>query len=913
MLLSSFLGIRFSQYLFSEETKRGIPVNFDWRIAEKRSKVTYNVKQPTDTIGLSITKDTVKPTINSKQANATDDLMRPAFPIYTTYEAMLEDDMQAPKSLNFARHTPCSYQGLRKPLLTTVSKRSELQKCRRTPLTPNDCAEMVKYFGQYGSMKAGQCNTNNAVKICTVSEKKTDKREDIQISCDDRPCKGKRISIGLFNVKVGKIKWQVVNDIKRINTLIKRNVMSSTFASGFALLKCGEGIQILSFPKILKQDKSSQSEGKRKLFNINIVVEDSLSRAHFYRTLLKTASTFREIIYNQSIPSTVLEYEKVQSYASSTYSSLQRLFTAQKYMNSTANCQYSVEKYRLNDTRHSCTYGFEEMFSRFKKAGFSTLLHEDHCWYDHWGSFLEPRKRLGRVKDEKTQRRRWKDFVKLVEKSGRGKVVDDYGISLLSCDVYEKYNQTSPFNSRIIPNVCFAGRHYASSFLDYVKKYTELNDMAAQPFIAYTHLLTSHDTNGRRIVNDDKSLADLFHRAAHLRNTVTIFASDHGAKVTEFSAYTTQGRQEVFQPLLFMIIPHEVTKLLGPDAMNALVENQNRLVGVEDLHHSLISILDNNSKILRSNADNDEYHKDSNVEIIPTRLRGLFKPVPLDRTCEQMKLNSHVLCLCEGMDKTVSNDSQTVQWAAEFALGTLNNRIQEQYRTALKSKPGAVYASGFYGYGACQRYIGVGVIRARNIVAGSEEKLFFSLSVKPFGRKTVEIFDIEVAYALKQNVHGITMNNLIRVSPFNEYEKCADKNVDPKLCACDEDDYNNTQWRNELFLKTASQENFMLKSRTQILDEPCLVIINRARRQFIQKGRWQNYIETYEAINACTDVKYKLSISFKKTCRTKISLKYASSVMLLPRTVTFLLTAINSWKYGIFVPKFKFKKSKFTN
>ena len=147
MLLSSFLDIRFSQYLFSEETKRAIPVNFDWRIAEKRSKVTYNVKQPTDTIGLSINKDTVKPTINSKQANATDDLMRPAFPIFTTYEAMLEDDMQAPKSLSFARYTPCSYQGLRKPLLTTVFKKTELQKCRRTPLTPNDCAEMVKYFG----------------------------------------------------------------------------------------------------------------------------------------------------------------------------------------------------------------------------------------------------------------------------------------------------------------------------------------------------------------------------------------------------------------------------------------------------------------------------------------------------------------------------------------------------------------------------------------------------------------------------------------------------------------------------------------------------------------------------------------------------------------------------------------------
>ena len=895
--------------MFSKEIEQ--EVNLKRPIAEKRrSKVTY--KQRTKLIEPTV-KDIIKPKTNPKQANANVDFTRARFPTFTTYEAMLEDDTHASNSRNIAKHSPCSYQGLRKPLLTTVSNRSELSKCRRTPLTPNDYAEIVEYFGKCGSIKAGRCDPNNAVKICTASQKNIDKMEDIQFSCDAGPCNGKEVSLGLFSDTIGKIEWRVVEDITRISKLIKHHIVSSAFGPGFALLKCGEGIQILKFPKILKQDKSSQSEGKKRFFNINIVVEDSLSRTHFYRTLLKTASTLRDIIYNQSIQSTVLDFDKVQSYASNTYSSLQRLFTAQKYMDSTPNCQYSVEEFRTENMSHSCTYGFEEIFGRFKRTGFSTLLQEDHCWYDQWGSFLEPRKQLGRVKDEKIRRRRWKDFVELVEKSGRGKVVDDYGISLLSCDVYEKYKQTNPFNSRIIPNVCFAGRHYASSFLDYVKKYTELNDMATQPFIAYTHLLTSHDTNGRRIVNDDKSLADLFHHAAHLRNTVTIFASDHGAKATTFAAYTTQGRLEVFQPLLFMIIPHEVANLLGPDVMNALVVNQNRLLGIEDLHHSLVSIVDNNPKISRSKAENDKLHKDPNVEKIPTRLRGLFQPIPLDRTCEQMKLESDVLCLCEGMDKTVSNDSQTVHWAAEFALGTLNNRIQEQYTTTVKSKLGAVNASSFYGYGACQRYTGVRVIRARNILAGLEEKLLFSLLVKPFGRKIVEIFDVEVAYALKQNVHGINMNNLIRVSPFNEYDKCADKNVDPRLCACDSDDYNNTQWRNELFSKIASQENFMLKSTTQILDEPCLVIINRARKQFIEKGRWQNSIETYEAINACTDVKYELSLSFKRAFKTKISSRHASSVMLLPRTMTFLLTAINSWKYGIFVPRFKFKKSKFTN
>ena len=902
-MLQSFLDVQFPRVLFAKETE--LVVNLGRPTAEKiRSKDTYNIKQHAESLHPTV-KDNLKPTTtNQEQTNANVDLRM--FPTFKTYGAMLEDDTHASNRRNITRHSLCSYQGLRKPVLTIQSKlkHTEIPKCHRTPLKSNDCAEMVKYFGQYGTLKPGKCNTNDTVTICTVSEKKTDRREDIQISCDVSPCKGKEVSLGLFSDTTGKVEWRVVEDISGISGLIKHHILSSAFGPGFALLKCGLEIQILSFPKILKQDKSSQSEGKKRRFNINIVVEDSLSRAHFYRTLLKTASTFRNIINNQSIRSTVLEYQKVQSYASNTYHSLQRLFTAQKYMDSKMNCQYTVEAFRPDNTKRACTYGFEEMFIRFQKAGYSTLLQEDHCWYDRWGSFIEPRKQLGRIKDETTRMRRWKDLVRLVLKSGRWKALDDYGISILSCDVYKKYKYTNPFNSRTFPNVCFAGRHYASLFFNYLKKYTEFNDMAAQPFIAYTHLLTSHDTDGRRIVNDDESLADLFHHAAHLRNTVTIFASDHGAKATKFAAYTNQGRLEVYQPLLFMIIPHQVANMLGPDVMNALVVNQNRLVGIEDLHHSLVSILDDNSNISRFNTNTNE---------LPTRLRGLFQPVPLERTCEQMRLRSDVLCLCEGMDKTVSNDSQTVHWAAEFVLGTLNNRIQEQYTKALKSKPGAADTSNFYGYGACQRYTGVGVLRARNILVGLEEKLLLSLLVKPFVRKTVEIFDVEVAHALKQDVHGITINNLIRVSPFNEYEKCADTSVEPQLCACDADHNNNTKWRNKLFSKLASRENFKLKSKTQMLDAPCLRIMHRARRQLVQKGRWQNAVETYEAVNACTDVTYNLSISFKKAHKTMISLRHASSVTLLPRTVTFLFTAINSWKQGILVPRFKFEKTKFTN
>ena len=844
--------------------------------------------------------------LEKRNAKYTSDTLEPTaavFPNFDTYEAMLQDDTQISHGRSFPKYSWCPYLGLRKPFTSEISKNSTLPKCRPMLITASGYKDVVKYYGKYGTKKAGQCNHKNSIKICSVSKlDQKYKREDIQISCDASACPGKQISLGLFNETVGEATWGSVEHIGDLSKIIRNHITSSVFAPGFALLKCesGTGIQVLSFPKILDRRKTEQSQENTRRFNINIVVEDSLSRAHFYRTLTKTVSTLRNIIYNQSIPATLLDFEKVQSYAANTYRNLQRLFTGQKYLDSETDCNYGVNEFLRNNTKNtSCTYGVEEMFSRFQKAGYSTLLQEDHCWYDDWGSFLEPRKQLNRVNNERGRSRTWEEFLTLVEKSGRYKAIDDYGISMSSCTAYKTYKVSNPFSSKKVPNVCFAGRPYGSFFLEYVKTYTQHNDMAAQPFIAYTHLLTSHDTNGKRIVNDDESLTDLFLHTAHLRNTMTIFLSDHGAKTTDFGGYTTKGRQEVFQPLLFIIVPHSVRKKLGPEVMDALVVNQNRLVGVEDLHHALLSILDANQKIVGSHTD---HHVKQLVQDA-----GLFKPIALDRTCEQMKLDSNVLCLCDGMDKTVPSDSLEVVWAAEFALGTLNNRIQQQYTKGLQSNQ-LSQASPFYGYGACQRYTGEGIILARQSVNGFEQKLVFSLETRAFDKKKLEIFDVEVAFPLRMK-NGITLKKLIRVSPFNEYEQCRDKGVDPQLCACHGDNRNNTLWRNQLYSKIKSRKSFKLPPRAQILDKPCLLIILRFRKVKIGAQQKQKIIKTYEAVNACPDVTYKLFIGVKRKYRTRVSLEFPTSMMLLPRTVTFLFTVNNNWRYGYFIPRFQFEKS----
>ncbi|XP_028401313.1 uncharacterized protein LOC114524438 [Dendronephthya gigantea] len=790
------------------------------------------------------------------------------------FEAMIIEDMHASFNQDFPKNSACPYVGLRKPQAkSTVTVHSQEPICSLRLETDNDCNESVKYYGKPGEIKEVMCNVSKVVKMCRIVLQKD--IESFDVVCDLSHCGGESLRLGLLGSETGVVdNWTVILDIRRIGDLLRAHMLSSKFGSGFALLKCESRhiFQVLTLPKILKR---STTRRKRNKVNFNIVVEDSVSRKHFFRTLLKTASTLRNIIYDRTIPATVLEFEKVQSYDTTTRTNLKRLFSGTKYLHS-----------------RSDNIGLEEFFSLFKEFGYRTLFQEDNCWYDKWGTIIDFRYRTGRVKDKETRDEIWKEFVDLLQNTKRSLSIDDYGVTFLSCSVYSYLRTTNVYDAENFPKVCFAGQHFSSFFLDYVGEYVKLNDNAESPFLAYTHLITSHERSGRRIVNDDIALSKLLREAAEMVNTITIFISDHGGKSTKFSSYTVQGRHEIFQPFMFMIIPHAVSKKLGPEVVNALFANQKRLVGLQDLGDALQTYVN---------------------PATPQLQRGLFRLIPLNRTCEQLELDSDVLCLCDKMDKSISNSSQDVSWAAEFALGSLNKIIHNQFITGLQQSKPELLTSDFYGYGACQRYIGLGVGLPRHRVAGDDEVLSFTLFVQPFDRKTREAFDIKVSFSVKQEM-GMSLDKFTRASSFNEYEQCVDRNVNPKLCTCRTGRRNAFKWRQKFTSrKVASLRSFSLVPTGQILDHPCLTIYTRNRQNSLPGGKKQNAISTYEAFNACSHLMYNLTIDVKVARHTRVSCVFPNTVTIFPRTMTFLMTVSNEWKYGKFIPRFSFVKRKLRN
>ena len=144
-------------------------------------------------------------------------------------------------------------------------------------------------------------------------------------------------------------------------------------------------------------------------------------------------------------------------------------------------------------------------------------------------------------------------------------------------------------------------------------------------------------------------------------NTLTIFLSDHGHTRTAY-AKTVEGRFELSNPFMFAILPENVAKVLGANKVRSLVENQRRLFTTLDIHRMLMAL--NNPDKLRS----EDY-----------QVNGILSMLPSNRTCESLPLTPLTRCKCEGWDQKVEDNAQRHIWLAEFAIGQLNNRMQEQF------------------------------------------------------------------------------------------------------------------------------------------------------------------------------------------------------------------------------------------
>ena len=218
--------------------------------------------------------------------------------------------------------------------------------------------------------------------LCTISEKNINSTiSKFLVECDFSMCdKNKDIFIEDINLSNGKLKKQTIanatieNKVSNILLKARNNGFPFIFVNCIGEKSKRKISQMLTLlPKLQLMKKKYK---QRQRVNVNIVLLDSISRAHFYRSLPKTVEYLREKQENSNFQGHVLEFELFQAINGHTHENEHAFFSGGLYPSN-----YTEEQIERSPTKP------EVLFGIFKRAGYQTIHMEDLCWESYYGIY----------------------------------------------------------------------------------------------------------------------------------------------------------------------------------------------------------------------------------------------------------------------------------------------------------------------------------------------------------------------------------------------------------------------------------------------------------------------------------------------------------------------------------------------
>ncbi|XP_068733851.1 uncharacterized protein [Montipora capricornis] len=675
-----------------------------------------------------------------------------------------------------------------------------------------------------------ECSQNEAT-ICSFKTKMFSKTSEFTVKCDEQVCErlmnqGKiykgRLTYAVYTVdpEDGLLKFsrnftelsELESQLPRIALFTAENKFNFMFVKCFDFRQPQPLVsQLISVPPAMSMSQHTSKLRAKNTINVNIVLLDSISRSHFYRSLPKTVGTLRRLAESSNhepSEAKVFDFELFQAVHGHTTHNEHALFTGHLLPD-------------FDPEQESPTVKAGILFGHFKRAGYQTMWQEDLCWMANWGLMTD------------FDAEDWKELRFRL----RENYVDSTGLTHSSCEILKSYNIDSPFNGPDGDQICFNGKLQHSYFFQYTADTlkTISKDRKARPLFSFTALNVGHDDIGRRTQSLDNDLAHYVATMATEQNTLTILLADHGNTYTEYTTSILEGRLEMFHPSLFIIVPQKVAALLGKEAMTALKVNQRRLLTMIDLHHSLLPLAGSISRFVK-----------------PV---GIFTPISLNRTCNDIELKTPNFCVCEGWDSPTTNDSSKIA-IVEFAVGELNNMIQTQFLHGAnqRKKVHPVLRS-------CQRLRASWFANVRERISKSDGALITSFDVYFTAGNIVkhqeDVFHIEIkSKDMKiQNSLEMVLVDFDRLTLFGKYRKCADVGVQLRLCICSES--------KDIIAPIRRLEKIPWKEYTTFLSQnPKASNIGESKCLFlIKRIHSEGQSIAIEVANSCEDDDFSLEIS----------------------------------------------------
>ena len=259
-------------------------------------------------------------------------------------------------------------------LSLTSTRMPKYGKCKPHQPTEESCQLAQNYY--YLDPKLIKCKQSSEEDICKMS-----KTRSLQISCHTTLCEqGQRDAfvVRSLDPQTGSVTvaaaFRTVKELEDGLTKVIEENKKNKF--NFVFLNCkkrggGKVTQLLPTEPRLTIAEQPTERRAENLINVNVLLLDSLSRAHFYRSLPKTVATFSKWAKGDSPSAEIFDFELFQAVHGHTAENTHALFTGK------------LIPFAMKDKRHSVEP--EVLFERFKRAGYQTMWQEDLCWKGIWG------------------------------------------------------------------------------------------------------------------------------------------------------------------------------------------------------------------------------------------------------------------------------------------------------------------------------------------------------------------------------------------------------------------------------------------------------------------------------------------------------------------------------------------------
>ena len=645
--------------------------------------------------------------------------------------------------------------------------------CNLQAVSKSGCESIIETYYQTNPLP--NCRSQ-LVALCKVIS--SNKQEQFSLKCNFDLChKSLQISVGLLSAINGTISWHRFSyDTVTSKAILELAILTLANENPFMFIECTLRMssevttQLLVLPYHYKSSQNSQYKPLAHLININIVLVDSVSRQHFYRTLPNTVRHLQKLRSSEDVE--VLDFEFFHSIKGRTYEHLKALFEGEIHETGGEVDDHSIPPSAVE---------FGSLFGKFKRVGYTTLYQEDLCWEYDWGLIKD----TGVYYLKLPKDRRFSSFMHAIAKSD----IDNLGLTNSICEIFQRFRIIDGFN--YLGNLCFAGEYVHDYFLQY--GYEALMSHVDDPLLSFMLLNVGHEGTGRRIRTLDNSLARFLSLTSEQRNTIHILFSDHGNSYGAFSQ-TLEGHLEMYHPFMFMIIPNNIAGLIGEWKIENLKRNQRTLVNILDLHFTLTHLL----SIVNGGQTREH---------IPSNL-GLFGAIAL-RSCDDLQLHHGTLCYCDGWRSSLPTLSVHFLMA-EFVLAKVNRKIrklQEKHRDPSRH---------------CQQLIGIAVSNVWQKI--TQQKLLVGMDIKV---QDDNIFDTIVSFTTDTTrSFQMRIDAIQRISSFGTYRVCAHKNIPLEFCVCSTNQSKKSTIRELRSFPNSSM--FSVKTQYRNVHNDCLYIHTRS-------------------------------------------------------------------------------------